>query len=91
MKRLLLDQGLAPRAATILYQYGFDASHVAEVGLDHADDILILERARNAASICVTLDHDFHAHHAIAGHGQPSVVLLLVQGMDTLRQAQEYW
>lgn len=87
MKRLLLDQGLAPRAATILCQYGFDARHVAEVGLDQADDVLILDRARNDESVCVTLDHDFHAHLAIARHGQPSVVFLRVQGLDAEGQA----
>jgi predicted nuclease of predicted toxin-antitoxin system len=87
MTRLLLGQGLAPRAAAILCEHGFDARHVSEVGLDHADDTRILERARTDASICVTLDHDFHAHLAIAGHGQPSVVLLRVQGLDALGQA----
>jgi predicted nuclease of predicted toxin-antitoxin system len=87
MKRLLLDQGLAPRAATILCEHGFDATHVAEIGMEQADDILILERARNDDSICITLDHDFHAHLAIAGNGRPSVVLLRAQGLDAQGQA----
>ena len=37
--------------------------------------------------MCVTLDHDFHAHLAMTGHGQPSVVLLRVQGLDAHGQA----
>jgi predicted nuclease of predicted toxin-antitoxin system len=87
MKRLLLDQGLAPRAATILCEQGFEATHVAEIGMEQAEDSLILERARNDESVCVTLDHDFHTHLAIAGHGRPSVVLLRVEGLDAQDQA----
>ena len=48
MKRILLDQGLAPRAATILRQHGWDAVHVSEIGMAQAEDIQILERARSA-------------------------------------------
>lgn len=69
MTRLLLDQGLAPRAAQILRHYGFEAIHVTELGMERADDTAILERARDDGSVCVTLDHDFHAHLAVAGKG----------------------
>jgi len=85
--RILLDQGLAPYAATILRQDGFDAVHVSEIGMERADDALILEKARNDGRVCVTLDHDFHAHLALAGQGSPSVVLLRVQGLDAQLQA----
>jgi predicted nuclease of predicted toxin-antitoxin system len=87
MKRILLDQGLAPRAATILRRYGLDAVHVSEIGMERAEDIQILERARNDERVCVTFDHDFHAHLAATGHGRPSVVLLRVQGLDAQGQA----
>jgi predicted nuclease of predicted toxin-antitoxin system len=87
MTRLLLDQGLAPRAARILCQYGFEAIHVAEAGMEQAEDLLILEKARNEDRICITLDHDFHAHLASAGQGRPSVVLLRVEGLDAEGQA----
>jgi predicted nuclease of predicted toxin-antitoxin system len=87
MKRILLDQGLAPRAAAILRQHGLDAVHVSEIGMHKADDIEILERARNEDTVCVTLDHDFHMHLALAGHGRPSVVLLRVQGLNAQGQA----
>jgi predicted nuclease of predicted toxin-antitoxin system len=83
----LLDQGLAPRAATILRQNGFDAVHVSEIGMERAEDALILERARNDERVCVTLDHDFHAHLAVAGQGRPSVILLRAQGLDAQRQS----
>jgi predicted nuclease of predicted toxin-antitoxin system len=87
MKGVLLDQGLAPHAAAILREHGIDAVHVAEIGMEQAEDIQILERARNDERVCVTLDHDFHAHLAVTGHGRPSVVLLRVQGLDAQAQA----
>ena len=70
MKRILLDQGLAPLAAVILRQYGFDAVHVSEIGMSKAEDQEILEVASNDSRVCVTLDHDFHAHLASAGAGR---------------------
>lgn len=87
MIRLILDQGLAPRAAALLRQQGLDAIHVTEIGLDRADDAAILDAARAGQRICVTLDHDFHAHLAIASQGHPSVILLRVGGIDATAQA----
>jgi predicted nuclease of predicted toxin-antitoxin system len=55
--------------------------------MERAEDIQILEKARNDGRVCVTLDHDFHAHLAVSGHGRPSVVLLRVQGLDAQGQA----
>ncbi len=54
--------------------------------MERAEDIVILEKARTDESVCVTLDHDFHAHPAIAGKGRPSVMLLRVEGLDAQRQ-----
>ena len=87
MTRILLDQGLAPHAAAILRHYGLDAVHVSEIGMETAEDIQIMEKARTDDRVCVTLDHDFHAHLAMTGHGRPSVVLLRVQGLDAQGQA----
>jgi predicted nuclease of predicted toxin-antitoxin system len=87
MKSILLDQGLAPHAAAILRELGLDAVHVSEIGMGQAEDIQILERARNDERVCVTLDHDFHAHLAVTGQGRPSVVLLRAQGLDARGQA----
>jgi predicted nuclease of predicted toxin-antitoxin system len=80
MTRLLLDQGLAPRSAGILRERGMDAVHVSVAGMERATDIQILEVARAEERVCVTLDHDFHAHLALTGQGRPSVVLR-VQGL----------
>jgi predicted nuclease of predicted toxin-antitoxin system len=87
MKRILLDQGLAPHAAAILRRDGLDAVHVSEIGMEQAEDIQIMERARIDERVCVTLDHDFHAHLAMTGHGRPSVVLQPVQELDAQGQA----
>ena len=87
MKRILQDQGLAPHAAVILRQHGLDAVHVSEIGMEQAEDIQIMEKARIDERVCVTLDHDFHAHLAVTGHGRPSVVLVRVQGLDAQGQA----
>lgn len=87
MKRLPPDQGLAPRAAAILRQHGFDAVHVSDVGMEQAEDVQIIEKARIDERVCVPLDHDFHTHLAFTGRGRPSVVFLRVQGLDAEGQA----
>ena len=56
MKRVLLDQGLAPRAAVLLRSEGWEALHVSEAGLDRAEDQEILEYARQRGMTCVTFD-----------------------------------
>jgi len=87
VRRILLDQGLAPRAAAILCEQGFDAVHVLDIGMHRAEDTEILQFARDESRVCITLDHDFHAHLAATGNGRPSVVLLRVQGLDAKGQA----
>lgn len=87
MKRVLLDQGLAPQTAAILREHGFDAIHVSEIGMECADDVVILSKARTDERVCITLDHDFHTQLALARQGCPSVILLRVQGLDAHGQA----
>ena len=87
MIAVLLDQGLAPRAAVILRDRAFDAIHVMELGMAKSDDADILEMARDHNRVCVTLDHDFHTHLALAGQGYPSVILLRIEGLSAEAQA----
>ena len=87
MNRALLDQGLAPLAARILRAQGWDAAHVSEINLAKAADLKILEIARRENRVCITLDHDFHADLAMTRAGQPSVILLRIQGLDAVAQA----
>ena len=87
MRRVLLDQGLAPGTARLLRSEGWDALHISEAGLDRADDLDILEFARRRGMACVTLDHDFHSHLALALSPGPSVVLVRIEGLDAEGQA----
>ena len=82
MRRVLLDQGLPPLAAILLREAGWDAEHVAEVALHAARDDEILEAARAAGRICITLDQDFHSIQALHSATSPSVVLIRQQGLD---------
>jgi predicted nuclease of predicted toxin-antitoxin system len=87
VRRILLDQGLALRTAGILRDEGWDAIHVSEIGLEKADDVQILETARQSHRMCVTLDRDFHSHLTLNRSGQPSVVLLRVERLGAESQA----
>jgi predicted nuclease of predicted toxin-antitoxin system len=88
MKRVLLDQRLAPRAATLLRLDAWEALHVSEVNLSRADDSEILNFAQQRGMACVTLDHDFHSHLATALARSPSVILVRLQGLDAERQVE---
>ena len=87
MKRVLLDQGLAPRAASLLRQEGWDAVHVSEIGLSRASDEKILDAARSGGRVCITLDHDFHSNLALTRADQPTVIFLRLEKKDAPRQA----
>jgi predicted nuclease of predicted toxin-antitoxin system len=87
VNRVLLDQGLAPNAAALLRLAGWEAIHVTEVGLSRAEDEDILQFARQHGRTCVTLDHDFHTHLALARSDGPSVILLRIEGLDSAQQA----
>ena len=87
MIAILLDQGLALQSAVLLRQRGLDEKHVSEIAMSQADDVEILEAARTSDRVCVTLDHDFHTHLAVAGHGRPSVIFLRVEGLGAEAQA----
>jgi len=88
MTAILLDQGLAPGAATLLRERGFDTVHVVEIGMHRAEDLEILATAATQNRVCVTLDHDFHTHLALAGQGRPSVILLRIEGIGVAAQAE---
>jgi predicted nuclease of predicted toxin-antitoxin system len=82
VKRLLLDQGLPRSAANLLGRAGWDVVHVADIGMSRADDRDILQKAREEARTCVTLDADFHSLLATGGQPDPSVVRIRKEGLD---------
>ena len=57
--RLLLDANLSPRVVDRLRAAGFEAIHVADLGLLTATDDEIFDRAVDEALVIVTADSDF--------------------------------
>jgi predicted nuclease of predicted toxin-antitoxin system len=88
VKRLLLDQGLPKSTAALLVREGWDACHVADVGMSRASDVDILDRAEAEGRVCVTLDADFHALLATGAATGPSVVRIRKEGLDAAALAQ---
>lgn len=82
MKRLLLDQGLPRSAADHLTERGWNAIHVATIGMSRATDAEILAHARADNRICVTLDADFHALLVGAEAHGPSVIRIRKEGLN---------
>ena len=74
MIAVLLDQGLPRTAAGLLREIGWDAQHVSERGMSQAEDVAIIEVARQEGRVVVTLDADFHALLAVSGAQGPSVL-----------------
>lgn len=68
------------RAAELLRDRGVDTVHVCEIAASIAD-LVILDHARSAARIVVTLDADFHALLALRGWTAPSVIRIRRQGL----------
>ncbi len=79
--KLLLDQGLPRSAVEHLKILDIDAEHVGDVGLSAAADAEILDHARRAGMVVVTLDADFHALLALAGASGPSCIRIRIEGL----------
>lgn len=75
MKRLL-DANLSPKLVEPLIKTGYDAVHVADVGLLRASDDAIFEYAATEGYVVVTADSDFPMMLALQSTDRPSVVLL---------------
>ena len=74
--RLLLDANLSHRTAALLRARGFDASHVRDHGLQHANDDAIFDFAAREECVLVSEDTDFGEILATRGTKVPSLVLL---------------
>lgn len=88
MIRLLLDEGLPVRAASVLCTLGLDTVHARDVGLASCSDEVVIEFARQNDRACITLDLDFHRILATTSATSPSVVLVRVQSLDYLAMAK---
>jgi predicted nuclease of predicted toxin-antitoxin system len=78
---VLLDQGLPRDAAEQLRSAGLACTHVGEIGMSAASDTEILDYARAAGQIVVTLDADFHAILVVSGMSSPSVIRIRMEGL----------
>src|SRR6186997_1438478 len=72
--RFLIDNALSPALAPLLQQAGHDAIHVRDLGLQHADDEVIFERAAAEHRIVVSADADFGTLLAVRRDGDGEVV-----------------
>ena len=70
MIRFLLDQGIPRSAVARLQDRGCAARHVADIGLERASDLDILQAARDEGECVVTLDADFHSTWRLAGRSR---------------------
>jgi predicted nuclease of predicted toxin-antitoxin system len=73
--RFLLDESVSPLVTLRLVAAGHDAVHVHDVGLTSASDPVVLDAAKTADRVLITLDAGFGALIAHSGSLVPSVVL----------------
>ncbi|MCL4534640.1 MAG: DUF5615 family PIN-like protein [Bacteroidetes bacterium] len=77
--KFLLDMNI-PRALGVrLASRGHECRHVADIGMDRASDLAIVEEARAKREIIVTHDLDFGQLLAFSGERGPSVVIFRVR------------
>lgn len=74
--KLLIDANLAPRVADGLRDAGFEAVHVADIGLLTGTDDEIFDRAAAEGLSVVTADSDFGMLLAMRRATSPSVIHL---------------
>ena len=77
--KLLLDQGLPLSAATLLRSEGIDTIHVGEIGMSEAEDVEIIQRAREERRVIATLDADFYTLLALEAASTPSVIRIRIE------------
>jgi len=73
--RLLVDNALSPVLAELLRNAGHEAVHVRDIGLHHAADEEIFERAAAGNFVLITADTDFGTLLAARSTSKPSLIL----------------
>jgi predicted nuclease of predicted toxin-antitoxin system len=72
--RFLVDNALCPALAELLTEAGHDGLHVRSLGLQHARDVDIFDRAASDDRIVVSADTDFGTLLAARPARKPSVI-----------------
>jgi predicted nuclease of predicted toxin-antitoxin system len=75
--RFLVDAQLPPALARWLSARGFDASHVADFGMEAASDQVIWRHATKTGAVLITKDEDFVVLKTLQPDG-PRVVWLRI-------------
>jgi len=86
--KFLVDQNLEPDIAISLRDYGFDARHTTELGLERADDVDLFEYCREVNCALITADIRLGKYLADSGATDPSVVILRGYGFGSRRSAK---
>ena len=80
--KLLFDQNLSPRLATLLHDLFPDSSHVFWLHLDKSEDVEVWEYARQYGYVVVTKDADFSELSTLQGF-PPKVIWLQIGNCTT--------
>jgi predicted nuclease of predicted toxin-antitoxin system len=85
--KLLLDQNLSYRLLARLDSLFPGSSQIHRLGMEHADDTVIWQFARENGFAIVTKDSDFYERSLV--HGYPPQIIWLKCGNVPTQQAQE--
>jgi len=87
--KFLIDNALPPRLASLLRHSGHDAVHIRDYGIQHAEDKVILLRAREESRIIVSADTDFGTLLANQNAPAPSFILFREPGLASAESYAE--
>jgi predicted nuclease of predicted toxin-antitoxin system len=85
--RLLLDQNISRALVHKLASLYPDSMHVADVGLDSAEDEAVWDYAANNSRLIVSKDSDFSHRSLVLGH--PPKVVWVRRGNCSTREIEE--